>query len=262
MYFEDKVFDGEIYQNFNSHEFNKMLMRVNNVDFFLNLHALVKFKQMRMYLLLESFSDEVISRILYDTVRGVNIVEDIFYTIILPTFIYCIRNDKLHLVTANFNFLKYCKGQLNDIYEMVEYIAREVVSDVAFDMKLELIEKGDPLKMEPDFGPDNHLFFDNEEYVIFIARELSKFLHPFMKVFLANITPHTLTNLFDLFKTHLEREALNSIGQTFYDVGMNYAFVRIPSFGNRVLSLFNDGAFSQISNQIYFKEILESMVVA
>lgn len=262
MYFESKPFDGHDYPKFNSHEFNKMLMRVNNVDFYLNLHALVKFKQMRMCLLLESFSDEVISRILYDTMRGVNIIEDVFYTIILPTFIYCIRNDKLHLVTPNFNFLKYCRGQVNDIYDMVQYIATEIVSDVAFDIKLELIEKGDPLKMEPDFGPDNHLFFDNEEYIIFLARELSKFLHPFMKIYLANITPHTLSNLFDLFKSYIESEALINIGQTFYDVGMNYAFVRMPSFINRVLSLFDEGAFSQINNQIKFGEILESMVEA
>ena len=185
-----EYFDDQAFTHLNNHELNLRLPKMNNVDFYLTLHALIKYNTQKPWLLLQKLSDENISRIMYDTMHGIMIVEDLFYMLILPTFMHCIKNNKQYLISPEFRLLNYFKGSEGDTLEAIKYIADDIVTDIMIDAKMNFYEVYDG--NVPSYIEDRPF---EEDFWTNICMNLSSYFHPFMGAYLQD----SRTNIGDKF---------------------------------------------------------------
>ena len=132
--------DGTPYNVIDYNSLDTMLMRSDNVMFFLNLKAYCTYSKKDFMLLLDKLSDNVKSRILYDTLNGINIYENILEQIIIPTLVWCIENNSTYLITPNFRLFGYYGMTMDNIIETLDNLVDDITDVILENLKIEYYE--------------------------------------------------------------------------------------------------------------------------
>ncbi len=201
--------DDVIVDVINYKELNIRLTKMSSTDFFLTLHSLIKYQRKQGFDLMSQLSDENVSRILYDTLYGINIVEDVFYMVILPAFIHCIRNLKQYLISPSFRILNYFTGNDNDMMESIRFIASDIVAEITADVMCEYLdiydENCDYIEelIPQEEKRENSTLWSN------MAMEMKDFFHPFIGVYFIDERTN-LGDTYGLFKSYCAQELIKS----------------------------------------------------
>lgn len=132
--------DGTPYNVIDYNSLDNLLMRSDNVMFFLNLKAYCTYSKKDFMLLLDKLSDNVKSRILYDTLNGINIYENILEQIIIPTLVWCIENNSTYLITPNFRLFGYYGMTMDNIIETLDNLVDDITDVILENLKIEYYE--------------------------------------------------------------------------------------------------------------------------
>ena len=174
--------DGEFYHTINMNELNYLLSRSNNVMFFLNLRAFCDYNRKKFLYLIKDLSEENIGRIFFESTAGVNLKEEILETIIIPAFVWCIKNSKMYLITPYFRLLDYGTGDMNDIVATINTITDDIANIIIDDLKYDYIDMTGG--MSPFVTYENA--DDIEENLLSRTKqELVKFTSPNVKLFIS-----------------------------------------------------------------------------
>lgn len=208
------VVDNITYSTINMENFNQMLKRTDNVDFFLKILALVNHKHRRIEFILDKLDDDVISRLFWESLYGVNIVETILDVLITPAFIWCILNNKIYLINPHFRLIQYNYIIESNISTAIWDIANRTVS-----MILDKVGAEEQLtSFDANVVPTNHseyLMITN--ILVKVSKEIRKFLSPSMELFLNN--DYLIKDFFTMYKDALHHDVLVELTQLLSDLG-------------------------------------------
>ena len=208
------VVDNIIYSTINMENFNQMLKRADNVDFFLKILALVNHKHRRIEFILNKLDDDVISRLFWESLYGVNIVETILDVIITPAFIWCILNNKIYLINPHFRLIQYNYIIESNISTAICYIANRTVS-----MVLDKVGAEEQLtSFDANVVPTNHSeYLMITDILVKVSKEIRKFVSPSMELFLSN--DYIIKDFFSIYKDALHHDVLVELTQLLSDLG-------------------------------------------
>lgn len=206
--------EGIQYYTINYYEFNRMLRRDNNIMFFLNLKAILKQQRKSFMNIIHNFSDEVISRIFYESLGGINVQEAILEEIIIPAFVWCIKNNRTSLITPYFRLFDYMSMGMHDVITTVDYLANMISLLIINDLKTEYYNMSDG--MRPFVTKENA--DDIESHLLGIAdNELRKFSNPSVDLYLS--TNDFEMDIISIFKKSLCHHMTSQLSKGMYEIG-------------------------------------------
>lgn len=206
--------EGTQYYTINYHEFNRMLIRDNNVMFFLNLKTILKQQKKSFMNIIHNFSDEVISRIFYESLGGINVQEAILEEIIIPAFVWCVKNNRTSLITPYFRLFDYMTMGMHDVITTVDYLANIIALLIINDLKIEYYNMSDG--MMPFVTKENA--DDIESHLLTITdNELRKFSNPAVDLYLS--TNDFQMDIIAIFRKSLTHHMTSQLSKGMYEIG-------------------------------------------
>lgn len=242
---------------FDDTEFNTTIIDRNNLgrylstlsdsDFYMYLYGLVRNPDGTQGEFLDkiNFLDENdISRILYGSFIGVhnyNQNNELYYGIILPTFFWCIRENRLYLIPPGFSLLRYMnsvdvQSKLENITYTASYISAGIISYHALDI--------DEYYSLTDYNLDyQRLDMSPEEIIVTkIASLGSRFILPYMKMILND----PFNNFFDTFVVELSMSLTSSLKRIVSRLGIK-DLISVKYYDERRnINLDKDGPVDQL----------------
>ena len=204
--------DGAIYNVVNYDELNKMLMRSDNIMFFLNLKAYCTYSKKNFVLLLDKLDENVISRIFYDTLSGIRIQENILEQIIIPAFVWCIQRNRTYLITPNFRLFGYYNMSMDAMIETIDNLVSDVTDFILEMLKVDYYEMA---FTQPFVTYENSNDIE-AKLVSETTTELKKFTDNTVRLFLdTNVSMDT----FDIYRKNLVDQMNNKLMMGMYELG-------------------------------------------
>lgn len=221
--------DGMMYNVLNYAELNKTLMRSDNVMFYLNLKAYCTYSKKSFMLLLDKLDENVISRIFYDTLNGINIQENILEQIIIPTLVWCINNNSLYLITPNFRLFSYYNMTLDNIIETIDNLVDDVTDCILEDLKLEYYDNA---FTQPFVTYENSTEIE-DRLVSTTTHKLKTFTDASIRLFLENSLS---VDTFNIYRNSLVTQMNNKLMMGMYELGyeLMYSSYILPSLKQAV----------------------------
>lgn len=208
--------DGIMYNEVNYHELNNVLMRSDNIMFFLNLKAYCTYSKKSFLLLLDKLNDNVKSRIFYDTLNGIRIQENILEQIIIPTLVWCIQNNSTYLITPNFRLFGYGNSTMDSMLETIDQLVDDATDCILEELKMEYYEAA---HVQPFVTYENATDIE-AKLVQRTSDNLIKFTDNNMRLFLEN--PIGM-DTFSIYKKSLVDQMNNKLLMGMYELGYEIA---------------------------------------
>lgn len=208
--------DGTMYNEVNYHELNNMLMRSDNIMFFLNLKAYCTYSKKSFLLLLDKLNDNVKSRIFYDTLNGIRIQENILEQIIIPALVWCIQNNSTYLITPSFRLFGYGNSTMDNMLETIDQLVDDATDCILEELKMEYYEAA---HVQPFVTYENATDIE-AKLVQRTSDNLIKFTDNNMRLFLEN--PIDM-DTFSIYKKSLVDQMNNKLLMGMYELGYEIA---------------------------------------
>ena len=208
--------DGTMYNEVNYHELNNMLMRSDNIMFFLNLKAYCTYSKKSFLLLLDKLNDNVKSRIFYDTLNGIRIQENILEQIVIPALVWCIQNNSTYLITPNFRLFGYGNSTMDSMLETIDQLVDDATDCILEELKMEYYEAA---HVQPFVTYENATDIE-AKLVQHTSDNLIKFTDNSMKLFLENTIG---MDTFSIYKKSLVDQMNNKLLMGMYELGYEIA---------------------------------------
>lgn len=242
--FEDTEFSTTIIDR---NHLGRYLCTLNDSDFYMYLYGLTRNPDGRQGDFLEkiNFLEETdISRILYGSFIGIpkyNKNNELYYSIILPTFFWCIRENRLYLIPPGFSLLNYMnstdvQNKLENITYTATYISAGIISYHALDI--------DEYYSLTDYNLDYQRIDMTPEEVIVtkIASLGSRFILPYMRMILND----PFNNFFDTFAVELSSNLTSSLKRIVSRLGIKDLISVKYYNGKRNINLEKDSPMDQL----------------
>lgn len=207
--------DGDHITTLDMVNFNRTLMRLDNINFFLTLKAFVMYNRNDLFHLMKDLDDEVISRIFYDTLQGINIKESIVEIIMVPALLYCLLHNKIYLITPNFRLFMYKPFTHYLLTNTIDEIAGIMSSYIMNEIKIDMYDITDVSLDE--YSEDQDTF--EQQIVDMVIYMVQRVLNPSTQLFLS--VPGISLDTYNLFKTLLRDHVLSDVKMAMYELGYN-----------------------------------------
>lgn len=206
--------EGDVYYTMNMYEFNKMLMRDNNIMFYLNLKAFLIHHKKSLIYLMPQLSEDVISRIFYESLCGINIQEKILEEIIIPALVWCIRENRLNLITPYFRLFDHLDMGISAINETARYLAMTITKIIVDEIKVEYYNLTDG--MTPFMTYENS---DDVRDILLskIEKEISKYQSPNVQLFLSS--SYSNINIYNIIMNNLKEVLASQTTDALHQMG-------------------------------------------